>query len=110
MSKVHLILPVIAAALLGGCAMKRLICEGEPYPIELSPSRRINEGLQLVSISNSGRVTIRFDDGKLASARPGKQFTLRDGSPTRGYYTLRSADRSSGRVVVEGMEFAMYAQ
>ena len=102
-----------AAVLFTGCASQhRWTCRPWPDPFELSPSHRNDRayGVTLISISRSRRVTIRLAEGKpgyrLAYARPGEEFKLRDGSSTQ-VYRLRSVDLASGKVVVEGTIFAM---
>jgi hypothetical protein len=110
MNNSFLILSVGAVLFLEGCATHGGDCRIEPYPIELSPLHRTSEGLRLVSISNSRKVTLRLSDGRIAYARPGKPFMLNDGSSAPGSYTLLSADPQTGRVVVEGINFAMYEE
>ena len=91
--------------LLTGCAGPEFICVRNPIRIELSPAQRIKDRMTLVSISRSGRVTIRLETLGLADARVGEEFKTRSGKPYDG--KLVSADLSSGKVVVEEYEFAM---
>ena len=84
-----------------------MVCIAEPQRIELSPSHRTDSGFTLVSISHSGRVTTRFDEGRLADATPGQLFEARDHKAC-GTVELLSADTSSGRVVLEAYSVAFH--
>jgi hypothetical protein len=57
-----------------------------------------------VGISHNGRVTIRFNQ-TLAHARVGEEFRDRDRCPLS--FTLKSVDVVSGRVVINGFEYAL---
>ncbi len=111
--RVSALLLSIALLSFASCATRQpqAYCVGEPYPITLSPSHRAEEGLRLVSISSSRRVAVRLTHHKdgLAFARPGEEFTLRDGTTAPGFYRLRSVDPATDRVVIEGISFAMMA-
>jgi len=95
----------MSALLLVGCIRDRVACVAEPHRIELSPLHRTRYGTTLVSISRSGRVTIRNGDGRLGEAVPDEVFDARDGRAF-GNIKLLSADTSSGYVVLEEYSFS----
>ena len=92
------------------CAEPKLVCQGSTATTRLSPAHRRDNGFELVSISQSRKVTVKDSNGALMHARPGEHFVFKNGEDTPGYTTLRSVDLSTGEVVIEGMEFAMTIQ
>jgi hypothetical protein len=99
----------IALALSGCASSDNVYHTTESYEFTLSPAERANpnEGVKLVSMSRTGRVTIQTTNGIRWRAKQGERFVNDRGGHS---YSLKSVDLKTGKVVLEGETRTYYAE
>jgi hypothetical protein len=102
-TKLLVLLSVPAGLFAAGCVSNRGVFHTtEFYDVVLSPAKRTDtkDSLTLVSISRTGRVSVRDSRGTIWRARKGEQFVNALGHGSE--YTLKSVSPQTGVVVLQG--------